>query len=58
MAKTVRAVVVRDFKDAGSETQYKAEAVVLLDEGVFENYRYAGLVRVADEAPAKAATGT
>lgn len=62
MAKTVKAAVLRDFNVtldiAGNIASFKANSTVTLDEGEFENYRYAGLVRAADEAPAKAAPAT
>lgn len=54
--KTKRAKIVRDFNDAGTETQFTAGATVEMNEGVFANYLAAGLVEaVADEPAAPAA---
>ncbi len=58
MAKTVQAVVLRHFRDAGTEAEYAEGQKAAFDEGAFENYRFAGLVRAADEVPAKAAPAT
>jgi len=57
--KTMKAFVVRDFTDAGTETSFtasdgKPETLVEIDEGAFGNYQAAGLVREPDDAkPAK-----
>lgn len=54
--KTKRAKIVRDFNDAGTETQFTAGATVEMTEGAFANYLAAGLVEaVADEPVAPAA---
>ena len=51
---TKRAKIVRNFKDAGTETQFTAGDTVDLSEGAFANYQAAGLVEAsdADAAPA------
>ena len=50
--KTKRAKIVRDFTDAGTETQFTAGATVEMTEGAFANYLAAGLVEVAADEPA------
>ncbi|MBY9062301.1 hypothetical protein K7957_05075 [Sphingomonas yunnanensis] len=56
--KTITAA--RDFKDAGTERQFKAgEAITDVDAGAIDNYRAAGLIAEAgadeaSEAPAPA----
>lgn len=54
----VRARAVRSFSDAGTGEAYKKGQAVTLDEGVFENYRAAGLATAAEakaapESPSK-----
>ena len=53
--KTVKAVVLKDFRDAGSEREFAKDATVDVTEGEFTNYAAAGLVRdpgaKADPAP-------
>ena len=46
--KTKRAKIVRNFKDAGTETQFTAGETVDVSEGAFANYHAAGLVKAAD----------
>lgn len=46
--KTKRAKIVRNFKDAGTETQFTAGETVDVSEGAFANYHAAGLVEAAD----------
>lgn len=48
--KTIRAKIVRDFADAGTETRFTAGQTVDIEEGSFANYQAAGLVEAADEA--------
>ena len=50
--KTKRAKIVRDFKDAGTETQFTAGATVEMNDGAFANYLAAGLVEAAADEPA------
>jgi transcription antitermination factor NusG len=45
---TKRAKIVRNFKDAGTETQFTAGETVNVSEGAFANYHAAGLVEEAD----------
>ena len=57
--KTVRAKILRDFKDAGDERQFTAGETLEIGEGAFGNYHAAGLVERAsvdaatDGEPAK-----
>ncbi|SEQ60495.1 hypothetical protein [Sphingobium sp. YR768] len=53
---TKKAKVLRDFKDAGTEKTFAAEAVVDLTEGEFANYAAAGLVEAASATDAKVDT--
>ncbi len=60
--KTVRALVLRNFEDAGTGATFtKSDDAVEIEEGAFANYRAAGLVEAAlvdaqpDAAPAPAA---
>lgn len=70
MSSKTKAFVIRDFRDAGTETNYTASKAgepstfVDIDSGAFANYAAAGLVRAptkddatpaADTKPAKAA---
>lgn len=50
--KTIRARVLRDFNDAGTERRFTADKVVPLTEGEFDNFAAAGLVEPADATPA------
>jgi hypothetical protein len=53
--KTVRAVVTRDFKNAGTEQEFAKDAALELSEGDFINYHAAGLVeRAPDDSTADA----
>lgn len=58
-SNTIKAVVVRDFRDAGTEKLFAKDKEVDLEQGVFDNYVAAGLVRdaatPASEAEAKPA---
>lgn len=47
---TKKAHVLRDFRDAGTETRFTKGDTVELEEGVFRNFEKAGLVSA--EAPA------
>lgn len=49
--KTKRAKIVRDFNDAGTETQFTAGSVVEMSEGAFTNYQACGLVELAADEP-------
>ena len=53
--KTVDAFIERDFKDSGTEEQFKGGKVLPLSEGAFINYQAAGLVRVPTDEELKAA---
>lgn len=53
--KTVRAKVLRDFNDAGSQSRFTKGKIVPLQADAFANYRAAGLV---EEAPAETAAET
>ena len=56
---TVRAQVLRNFTDAGTERAFEADQVVDLTKGEFANYRAAGVVDAApEEAPAAASDET
>lgn len=46
VTKTVRAVPVRDFTDAGTTRNFTAGEAVDLTEGEFANFEAAGLVTV------------
>ena len=46
-----RAHVISDFNDVGTGERHAAKSTPMLEEGVFENYRAAGLVSEnADDA--------
>ncbi len=51
MTKTKRAFVVRDFRDSGTESNFtasvpgEAKTFPEIEEGAFNNYKAAGLVR-------------
>jgi len=52
--KTVRAKILRDFTDAGTERSYTAGDIIEVSEGVFGNYEAARLVEAAPaETPAE-----
>lgn len=53
--KTKEAFIITNFNDAGTEQSFAARSIVPIEEGVFENYRAAGLVRAATAAEVKAA---
>ena len=54
--KTVRATVVRDFKDAGTERSFtKGEPIEDIEPGAIENYRAAGLLAAEDANDAQQA---
>jgi hypothetical protein len=55
--RTKNALVVRDFKDAGTEENFTAGATVQISEGAFINYKAAGLVTDPPSSEAKAAKG-
>lgn len=50
----VRAKILRNFNDDGTQRRFTANEVVPLDAGTFANYRAGGLVEAApDEVPAQ-----
>lgn len=51
--KTKKALILRDFKDAGTGRSFKKGAEAELPEGVFDNYAAAGLVEAAPTEKAK-----
>ncbi|NII59841.1 hypothetical protein [Sphingomonas aerolata] len=55
--KPIKAFVIRDFTDAGTEERFTAESTPELEKGRFDNFKAAGLVRLptAEEAKAKPA---
>jgi hypothetical protein len=56
--KTKSAVIVKDFRDAGTEERFTKGATVKLSEGAFHNYQTAGLVRAPTAEDAKVETKT
>lgn len=52
--KTIKAVVLKPFRDAGSEKTYAKADTPTLKEGEFRNYMAAGLVRSAGAEDARA----
>ncbi|WP_394658571.1 hypothetical protein [uncultured Novosphingobium sp.] len=53
--KTIKAVALKDFNDAGTEQRFAKGDTPTLPEGVFANYEAAGLVRKATAEDARAA---
>jgi hypothetical protein len=52
--KTQKAVIVSDFKDAGTGESFVEGDTHTFDAGAFTNYEHAGLVRKHTAADAKA----
>ncbi|MDR7101523.1 hypothetical protein [Croceicoccus sp. BE223] len=54
MAKTIKAVPVKDFKDAGTKKSFKAGVEADFTEGEHANFMAAGLLKKpeADKKPA------
>ncbi|MDF2983423.1 MAG: hypothetical protein K0Q69_3195 [Devosia sp.] len=44
---TIRAKVLRDFNDAGSQSRFTKDKIVPMKPSLFDNYRAAGLVEAA-----------
>ncbi len=53
--KMIKAFVIRDFNDAGTEENFTAASTPEIEKGAFDNYKAAGLVRIATADDAKAA---
>lgn len=53
--KTIKAVALRDFKDAGTEQEFTKGDTPTVSEGAFKNYEAAGLVRKATAEDTRAA---
>jgi hypothetical protein len=54
--KTKKATVLRDFRDAGTEREFKKDDTIDVTEGEFANYENAGLVaETGGKAAAQAA---
>lgn len=45
MPETKKAFIIRDFNDAGTGASFNAGEVRDIEQGAFDNYRAAGLVR-------------
>mgnify|MGYP003348237271 CR=1 FL=1 len=57
MSTTKKAKVLRDFRDAGTEREFKSGATVELTDGEFINYEAGGLVEAASTAAKTADEG-
>jgi hypothetical protein len=53
-----KAFIVTGFRDAGTEQEFAAGAIEQIEDGAFENYKAAGLVRAPTAEETAKATDT